>query len=87
MEGLWWALPLEPEDVEGELQIPIPVLEFAAIAINVTILAPIVGQAACATLSYSLTSADVVTNRARKGLVRRQGVKAGARLAPAPLAD
>ena len=32
VEGLWWALPLEPEDVEGELQIPIPVLEFAAIA-------------------------------------------------------
>ena len=67
MEGLWWALPLEPEDVEGELQIPIPVLEFAAIAINIIILAPIVGQAACAILSYSPTSADVVANRARKG--------------------
>ena len=64
MEGLWWALPLEPEGVEGELQIPgpIPVLEFAAIAINIIILAPIVGQAACAILSYSPTSADVVAN-------------------------
>ena len=88
MEGLWWALPLEPEDAEGELQIPIPVLEFAAIAINIIILAPIVGQAACAILSYSLTSADVVANRARKGLVRRQALgEAVARLAPAPLAD
>ena len=63
LHGLWWAVALEPRDVVGDLQIPIPVLEFAAIAIGVIVFAPIVGVAAMAIYSDSLTSTDVIAKR------------------------
>ena len=70
LHGLWWAVALEPRDVVGDLQIPIPVLEFVAIAVGVIVFAPIVGVAAMAIYSDSLTSTDVIAKHAHAELMQ-----------------
>ena len=70
LHGLWWAVALKPRDVVGPLAIPIPVLEFVAIAVGIIVFAPVIGVAAMAIYSDSLTSTDVLAKRAHAELMQ-----------------
>ena len=67
MHGYAWCVPLLPADVVGPLQIPIPVLELAAIVGNFYVLAERIPDAVdVVILSDSITSVDALVNESAR---------------------
>ena len=67
MHGFAWCVPLLPADVVGPLQIPIPVLELAAIVGNFYVLAERIPDAVdVVILSDSITSVDALVNESAR---------------------
>ena len=65
MHGATWRAPLAPTDVAGPRQLPIPVLELAAVVINFIIFGPrIPDGVTLKVMSDSLTSVDVLADAA-----------------------
>ena len=67
MHGYAWCVPLLPAGVVGPLQIPIPVLELAAIVGNFYVLAERIPDAVdVIILSDSITSVDALVNESAR---------------------
>ena len=67
MHGSTWCIPLDAADVVGPLQISIPVLELAAIVVNVMTLGPCIpDDAPVIILTDSLTSADALADESAR---------------------